>query len=251
MNTTRTNQTDVAVMPLRFTDHLRPMRDFLALLGFSSRVSRDESWVDMAGESGLIALHPAATSGSGAPSGHTSLSFEVPDVGALARQLTPDFADIDIYDEAWGRVLLVRGQAGSQFDFNERFIDRYGYHVDEPHPAHGVAAMAVRYEPPSAPIRHLLAAAGFTRLDEGDDQWWRAWRAPGGGIVALHPPTDGQPHGSTRLGVRTQEPLADLADRLRAAGHKDVVVSTDFGGELTVIDPDSQSILVQSSIPAS
>jgi hypothetical protein len=39
MNESRNNRTDVAVMPMRFSDQLPRMRDFLALLGLSPRVT--------------------------------------------------------------------------------------------------------------------------------------------------------------------------------------------------------------------
>ena len=57
-------KTDVAVMQLRFTDHVPQMREFLSLLGFSTNVRRDEKWIVMAGESGLVALHELASSGA-------------------------------------------------------------------------------------------------------------------------------------------------------------------------------------------
>ena len=52
---------DVRVLPMRFTDNVAPMREFLALLGLSAKVTRDESWVTMAGEAGLVALHSLAS----------------------------------------------------------------------------------------------------------------------------------------------------------------------------------------------
>lgn len=63
----------VVVMPLRFTDQLPQMRNFLALLGFSPRVGRAESWQDMVGGSGMVALHSAASSDQGISSGVTGV----------------------------------------------------------------------------------------------------------------------------------------------------------------------------------
>jgi len=245
MNTT-TAVTDIVVMPLRFTDHFAHMRDFLVLLGFSRRVSRADSWVDLVGGFGMVAVHGAALSDSGAHSGDTGLSFEVGDVDVLAAQLTAaGFPEVEVYDEAYGRVLRVRDHAGAQLTFEERSNDRYGYRVDDPRPRHGIVAMPLRFDPPLGPLAALLAAAGFERLDEGDDERWRVWSSRDGGLVALHPSADERGPGSVQLGFRTEEPLADLAARLLAAGHTEVTLSEGFGGELTVIDPDGQEVLVQ------
>jgi hypothetical protein len=48
-----------------------------------------------------------------------------------------------------------------------------------------------------------------------------------------------------QLAFRTREPLADLAARLVTAGHTGVASADRFRGELTVIDPDGQAVLVQ------
>lgn len=244
MRTESRHGVEVVVMPLRFTDHVPAMRDFLTLLGFSSRVSRDESWVDMVGGSGMVALHSTSTT-SRHPA-ETGLSFEVPDADALAAQFTAaGLADVAVYDEAYGRALDVTGHDGTRLTFGERATDLYGYRHDEPRPEHGIVSMPLWFGPPAGPYDDLLAAAGFVRLDEGDDQWWRAWRSTGGGLVALHPATEHRAAGSVELGFRTEEPLPELADRLTAAGYTGVSLSDDFGGELTVSDPDGATILVQ------
>jgi hypothetical protein len=245
--TTTTAVTDIAVMPIRFTDQVPQMRDFLALLGFSPRVSRAESWVDMAGGAGMVAVHGAAVSDSGARPGDTGLTFEAGDVAVLAARLTAaGFPDAEVYDEAYGRALRVRDKGGAVFIFGERPDDLYGYHADDPRPEHGIVSMPLQFDPPVGPFADLLAAAGFDRLDEGDDEWWRVWSSPAGGLIALHPSVDDRGPGSVQLGFRTGEPLADLATRLIAAGHSDVAMTDEFGGELTVIDPDGQKVLVQA-----
>lgn len=245
MNTT-TAVTEIVVRPLRFTDHFAQMRDFLALLGFSPRVSRNESWLDLVGGSGMVAVHAAAVSSSGAQSGDTGLSFEAGNVDLLAAQLTSSgFAEMEVGDEAYGRVLQVRDHAGAQLTFDERVEDLYGYRRDDPRPEHGIVAMPLRFDPPLGRLAELLAAAGFEQLDEGDDEWWRVWSSPAGGLIALHPSADDRAPGAVQLGFRTEKPLADLAARLMAAGHTEVTLSDEFGGELTVIDPDGQKVLVQ------
>jgi len=118
MNQSTSMGTEVAVMPLRFTEHLPQMRDFLALLGFSPRVSRAEAWLDMVGGSGMVALHALATAGSDAYSGQTDLSFEIADAEALATRFADTgLDDVVVYDEAYGRVLRVRDPGGTQLYF--------------------------------------------------------------------------------------------------------------------------------------
>jgi hypothetical protein len=46
------------------------------------------------------------------------------------------------------------------------------------------------------------------------------------------------------------EPLAELADRLAVAGHRDAVVGSEvFGQRLDVTDPDGQPVLVRPAPP--
>jgi hypothetical protein len=241
MNTSDVIRTEVVVMPIRFTDHLPRMRSFLSLLGFSPNVTRADKWATMVGDSGMVTLHAADISASS--SGDTGLSFEVADADSLADQFTQaGFVDVEIYDEAYGRVLRVPGHP--QLTFDERPTDRYGYQVDEPQPEHGIVSMPLLFSPDTGPLDRLLSAAGFVRLDEGDD-WQRVWRSTGGGLIAMHPPGDDTPTGSVRLGCRTRESLTDLADRLTAAGYANATASATFGGELTVTDPDGQTVHVR------
>lgn len=224
------------------------MRDFLALLGLSPRVTGAEKWVVMAGASGTVGLHATAVASSGAASGETDLTFEVPDADALKAQLAAaGLVDAEIYDEAWGRVLTVRDHHQRELYINERPDDYYGYQLDEPRPEHGIVSMPVKFEQPAGTFAETLASLGFVRLDEGDDALWRVWSSPDGGLVALHPPTDETAPGSVRIGFRTHEPLKELAERLVAAGHQDVTLSDEDGGALTVTDPDGQKVLVQPS----
>ena len=243
-----TTTSGMVVRPLRFTDHVQEMRDFLVLLGLSPRVSSESgSWIDLVGAAGLTALHAVATSSTGAVPGQTDLGFEVDDLDRLGRALGgAGVDDVEVVDEAWGRVLRLTTPAGVSAWVDEVARDDYGYRRETPQPRHGVTTAPVRITEPAGPYPAMLAALGFRRLDEGDDQWWRVWSAGGnGGLIALHPPTDEAIPGDTRLGFRTDEPLTALADRLDAAGHSDVSVTDEFGGELTVTDPDGQHVLVQ------
>lgn len=241
MNSSSIIHAGVVVMPLRFTDHVPQMRGFLTLLGFSSRVGRSETWQDMVGGSGMVALHSAANSDSDTPAGVTGLSFEVGDCEALAaRFVRAGFADVDVYDEAYGRVVRVRDRDGTSLSFQERSSDLYGYRLDEPRPENGVVATAIQFGPRVDTIGRLLSAAGFSARDDGAE-FARTWVGSEGGLVVLRPAEQA----SVRLGVRTAEPLPRLAERLTNAGHSDVVLT---GDGLTVTDPDGQTVLVLPTV---
>lgn len=243
------SKVEVEVRPLRFTAHLAQMREFLSLLGFSSRVRKQDLWATMVGESGQVALHDVAISAAGGRSGETGLWFEASDLGALATQFAAaGFGDSTIEDEAWGRVLTVRGEGGAELGFDDRPTDFYGYEVDEPEPRHGITAVAVLYDVPAGPLDRLLEAAGLARLgegnrDEGEGEAVRVYRANGGGLVALSASAaDDAVAGRERLAFRTGEPLPALAGRLESAGHPDVRLA---GDRLSVRDPDGVEVEIR------
>ena len=189
----------------------------------------------------MVALHSAANSDSNTPAGVTGLSFEVGDSDALAaRFVRAGFPDVDVYDEAYGRVVRVRDRDGTSLSFQERSSDMYGYRLDEPRPENGVVAMAIQFGPRVDAIGRLLSAAGFGCRADGA-AFARTWVGPEGGLVVLRPAEEA----SVRLGVRTAEPLPRLAERLTNAGHADVVLA---GDELTVTDPDGQTVFVLPTV---
>jgi hypothetical protein len=72
--------------------------------------------------------------------------------------------------------------------------------------------------------------------------------------VVVHPPRQKSQivagPGAVQLGFETREPLAELADRLTVAGHRDAVVGSEvFGQRLDVTDPDGQPVLVWPAPP--
>jgi hypothetical protein len=79
---------EVVVRPLRFTDNVQAMRAFLETLGLRSRIEAERGgWVDMVAGRGMVALHDAASSSTGAKAGDTSLSFEADDIDELKQRL--------------------------------------------------------------------------------------------------------------------------------------------------------------------
>lgn len=119
------------VRPVRFSDDVPAMRRFLAALGLAPRIESDGGgWVDLvAPKPGLVAVHDAATSAGGYPSGSTTLSFESdePLEAVRDRLQRAGFADAHVIDEAYGRVLHVTDPDGVDVVVDEASEDLYGY----------------------------------------------------------------------------------------------------------------------------
>ena len=75
----------IVVRPVRFTNDVARMQAFLEAVGLRPRIeARGGGWVDLIADSGMVALHDAATSAIGAKPGQTCLSFEANDLDQLA-----------------------------------------------------------------------------------------------------------------------------------------------------------------------
>ena len=121
---------DVILRPVRFTDDVAGVRAFFEQQGLAARVVADGGgWVDLAaGGGGMLALHDAASSSTEQPSGRTTLSAECQDAEALAERLhEAGFDDATVYDEGYGRVLVVTDPDGGQVQVDERQDDLHGY----------------------------------------------------------------------------------------------------------------------------
>lgn len=236
---------DIVVRPVRFTDDVDGMRRFLTALGMRPRLESDSGgWVDMVGDSGMVALHSAKDSSRGAPSGLTSLSFEAGDVDALAKRLqAADVADVAVYDESYGRVLVCTDPLGDQLAVDERADDLYGYRQHEPlPPAAGLVAVAVRFCAIDGPYGGFLEAMGLQL--RGEASYVAAYRPDdAGGQVLLHPAADGMPpfgseSGAVRLSFESAEPFDAIGERLTAAGFDVAQVDAGFAILLHTTDPD-------------
>lgn len=225
---------DCIVRPLRFTDDIPAMRDFLALLGMAPRVeSRQGGWVAMVSGAGMVALHDAASSTMGARPGQTELGFEGADLEALSARLSDaGWSDAAIWDEAYGRVLSVTDPDGVQIWTDGYSDDDYGYRIHQPERDWRWWVMPVRST--SSPGEYARFLGCFGLQHAADD----AISVVGGhvGLVRLEAGPE-----ATRLGFATEEPLGAVAERLRSAGHADATVAD---GVLTVTDPDGQPVSV-------
>ncbi|HET7387278.1 MAG TPA: VOC family protein [Nocardioidaceae bacterium] len=254
--TDRESAGGIVVCPVRFTDDLAAMRDFLVLLGLAPRVESEVGgWVDLVAGGGMVALHDAASSDVGAPAGMSILSFQVDDADFLARSLrSTGFDDAAVYDENYGRVLTVADPLGEQVLLNERSGDLYGYRVHDPDLCNpGTRVVPVRFTDQTTAYARFLNRLGLA----GDpDPAYAVFTARGGdhgsvGIRRVHRddlPVVAGPGPSVQLTVTSTEPLDDVAARLIAAGHEDAeIVNEAFGDVLSVTDPDGQPVQVHQS----
>lgn len=252
--------TNVVVRPVRFSNDVAKMQEFLETIGLRPRIeSRGGGWVDLISDSGMVALHDAASSVIGAEHGQTCLSFEVNELDKLAERLRDaGVPDVAIHDEAYGRVLSCTDPLGDQIWIDGRTDDLYGYraHQEVP-PESGLSVVPVRFTDPQGPYADWLAALGLTRLGESNESYVM-FDAGGSehGFVGLHHVYTKDPadlpivagDGSVHLTFATHESLDDVAARLVQAGHGDAhVIVEDFGTMLTVTDPDGQEVQVHQA----
>lgn len=245
---------DLVVRPVRFTDDVEPARRFYTALGLAPRLeSVRGGWVDLVGASGMLALHSAADSARGAPSGLTSLSFEADDIEAVADRLRAGgVLDVVVYDEAYGRVLTFRDPLGAPIAVDEAQDDLYGYRPVEPAtPADGLTVVAVCFTALDGPYAAFLRTLGLEL--RGNAAYVAAYEPGAGhGQVLLHPPAPGMPplaeeSGAVRLSFESTEPASRIADRLAAAGFASTFPPAEEVAILRAIDPDGLEVEVYAA----
>jgi hypothetical protein len=223
---------DCIVRPLRYTDDIAAMRDFLGLLGLAPRVeSQRGGWLDLVAGAGMVALHEAATSDSAGVAGQTRLSFEGADLDALADRLSDaGWSDATIWDETYGRVLSVTDPDGGDLRVDGYNEDDYGYRVHRPERDPRWSVMPVRSTPVLEAYVRFLGCFGLER--------YAAHSAlVVGGHVGLVRLESGP--AAVGLGLATTEPLEEVAERLRSAGYDDAAITDAV---LMVTDPDGQVV---------
>lgn len=224
---------DCVVRPLRFTDDIDAMRSFLELLGLAPRVeSTRGGWLTMVAGAGMLALHEAAISDTGGVAGETRLAFEGVDLDALANRLTDaGWVDATIWDEAYGRVLSVTDPSGRRV-WVDGYEDDYGFRVHEPERDARWSVMPVRSTTRVPEYAEFLESFGSPSYAGAPTP------ILGGhvGLVRVEPGPE-----AVRLGFATEEPLEEVAARLRSAGYEDAAVSDLV---LSVTDRDGQPVAV-------
>ncbi len=249
--------TEIVVRPVRFTADVSAMQSFLELIGLRPWIVTDRGgWSDMACGGGRVALHDAASSTSGAPSGQTTLSFVADDLTQLAKQLiAADVAGVTVYDEAYGRVLTCLDPDGATIAVDEPPADLYGSQLRaEPGAPELLRVMPVRFADPAGPYAGFLQSLGLRPAGE-INPYYVNFLADGGtrGQVGLHhvfsdklPVVPGGGGAVVQLTFESGEPLEQIAARLSGAGFEPRIITEDFGSLLSVIDPDGQEVQVHS-----
>jgi hypothetical protein len=246
--------TSVVVCPIRFTDSLPAMRHFLELLGLRPRIESERGgWVDMVAGAGMVALHSAAESASGATAGETRLGFEADDVRLLAARLRRcGVPDATVYDEAYGEVLTCTDPLGDAIAVNGRSTDLHGYRTHQAEPDDRWRVMPVRFTSPLGPYGDFLEVLGLLRRGKPNDYYVIHAGPDRAGQVGLHYVYSGDlplvpGPAAVHLTFETDEALESVADRLASHGHSDATITTEsFGSMLTVTDPDGRECQVHT-----
>jgi hypothetical protein len=247
---------NLVVRPIRFTDRIDEMRRFLGVLGLRPRLESEAGgWVDMVAAGGMLALHSAEQSVRRAPSGSTSLGFEIDDAKVFAEQLiAAGVREVSRYDEAYGRAVQCLDPVGDVVVFDERADDLYGYREHAPEGvARGLRVVALRFQDPWGPYADFLQALGLERRGE-PNPYYVPYVAAGGdhGVVSLHHASDGNPPFATeqaavRLSFESAENLDEVAARLEGEGFEASLRGESFGRVLTTTDADGLAVEVHGA----
>lgn len=128
-----TGPVGVSVAPLWFTHDTATAVQTLTALGAQPRIgSKDGGWTDLRTDSGLVAVHTAATAETISPSAGATvgLSFEhTGDIDDLLGPLQDAGIEAATIDESYGRSLRMPDpdRPGEQIWINEQQQDLYGY----------------------------------------------------------------------------------------------------------------------------
>ena len=266
MTTPAASRPTFQVYPLRFSADPAAMIDFLRTIGLVPAVtSEGETFGELvAGGGGHVMVHGVADAATRAEAGQTHLCFAVDSTDDAAESLRSSGAEVQVWDETYGRQGSVRGPHGEGISLNEIQRDLYGYRG---HDASGadprIAVTAVRASAAGAEReedQRFFSAFGFDPAGPGD-RWWQALTVAGGGVIGLHDPSGTVPATApgdevfgdvalVRLGLETEEDLADLAERLGVAGHPARVVEGDGVTAVHVEDPDGCPLEIHSRTPS-
>jgi len=241
----------VVVRPVRFTDNIEAMRDFLETVGCRVRIeSQRGGWYDMIAGAGMVALHTAATSAMGHAQGETALSFEADDCELVAEQLrSAGIPDVVVYDEAYGQVLTCTDPNGDKIAVDGRSRDLYGYTLHQAKADDRLSVQPVVFTDPLSHYRGFVEQFGFTVRGHADAYFATCAGDGDAGLIGLHHVYEGKlpivpGPAAVHLTFTTTEPIEDVAVRLTAEGHNPTITDEEFGSVLSVIDPDGLEIQV-------
>jgi predicted enzyme related to lactoylglutathione lyase len=246
----------VVVRPVRFTDHLEPMRAFLETIGLRVRIeSQRGGWYDLVAGAGMVGLHSAADSTLGHAQGETCLSFEADDCEIVAEQLrSAGVPDVVVFDEAYGQVLTCTDPKGDTISVDGRSRDLYGYTLHQARPDERLSVQPVVFTDPQGPYRSFVGQFGFTPIASSDEYFATCAADGDAGLIGLHYVYDGElpivpGPGAVHLTFTTTEPINEVGERLTSAGFEPTITVEDFGSILSVIDPDGLEVQVHELRP--
>lgn len=225
----------------RATDHMDRMAEFLTAVGLHQTVRRDaDGAAFMWGRGGMVALFP--TEGAARPS-RAELTLETPDIAAAEEMVTAaGLKSLLIADDNFPG-LSVAVPDGRTLWIAETFRDPDDQGSD--YPQHAVDVMALHHPTDPEVAMSFYEVFGFHPAVRGDNMWTIMFNDESSGAIAVESRTGQQGSGPimVQLGFRTEEPLAEVAERLRAAGHE-VGEVTQLGGFpfLTATDPDQITV---------
>ena len=218
--------TAIVVRPVRFTDNIEAMREFLQMIGLRVRIeSQRGGWYDLVAGAGMVALHTAADSAMGHAQGETCLSFEADDCEIVAEQLrSAGVPDVVVYDEAYGQVLTCTDPQ-RRHDRRRRPLARpLRLHPPSSPPRRAAQRAARGLHRPAGSLPRVHRQFGFTRAGHADEYFATCAGDGDAGLIGLHYVYDGQlpivpGPAAVHLTFTTTEPIDDVAARLTAAGY--------------------------------
>ncbi|WP_152362466.1 VOC family protein [Microlunatus speluncae] len=242
--TTMTEQSNVAAPTfvasvLRFSEDPPAMRAFLEALGLSVEISKGDGWFTLKGRSGEVSLHASGDrSATDAPGGRTGLVLVTPDARVAAEGLEAQGLKTRSWDESFGVQAMVQTPLGPEISINEEQNDLYGYEQHDPRPG-PIDVVVVYFTDDLDVAARFFARFGFQPDADGSEDC-HALRNGDRGVINLHRSSGDQPEGAVGLSFESDEPLPDIADRLRAAGYEPSL--EDDPQRLAATDPDGRLI---------
>ncbi|WP_328430724.1 VOC family protein [Streptomyces sp. NBC_00443] len=113
-----------------------------------------------------------------------------------------------------------------------------------------LTVLPIRYVADVEASRDFYAGLGLVvRQEPGAAVWVRLTAAAGAVGVHAAAVSQGRPPGVTELGFATEEPLAQVAQRLERNGYPYELVEENFGSSIRVTDPDGVVVQIQHIDP--
>lgn len=235
------------VLPYRFSNDPPAMVAFLETLGLAREVSApDGGFAVLGAASGGIGVHHVSADNA---AGETHLVLEVASADDLA-----GLEGIVVWDEAWGKQAGITDPLGGGIWLDEVQTDLYGYVEHHGTPRDGLVVDAIRFSTDFAADQAFFARFGLLPAGHRDEYWTPLQASRESGTLALHRntgeavtrPAPDNPvgdHSLCILGFETSEPLAQVCERLVAAGHPATLVEGPRRA-VHVADPDGQEIQI-------